>query len=65
MEFADAPPLCFIEGIDMGKLVDDPATVARHNLTFNLLQAAALSPQASLALVESVAHAYEHGEQHH
>ncbi|WP_328451178.1 helix-turn-helix transcriptional regulator [Streptomyces sp. NBC_00386] len=65
MEFPDAPPLCFIEGIDMGKLVDDPATVARHNLTFSLLQAAALSPQASLALVESVAHAYEHGDQHH
>ncbi|MFD6925611.1 Scr1 family TA system antitoxin-like transcriptional regulator [Streptomyces sp. NPDC059944] len=64
MEFTDAPPLCFVEGMDMGKLVDDPATVARHNLTFNLLQAAALAPQASLALVETVAHDYEHGEQH-
>lgn len=63
MEFMDAPPLCFVEGVDMGRLVDDPATVARHTLTFNLIQAAALAPQASLSLVESVAHDYEHGEQ--
>ncbi|MFF1682576.1 Scr1 family TA system antitoxin-like transcriptional regulator [Streptomyces sp. NPDC058256] len=64
MEFADAPPLCFVEGLDMGKLLDDPATVARNALTFSLLQAAALSPQDSLALIESVAQDYEHGEQH-
>lgn len=64
MEFEDAPPLSFVEGPDMGKLLDDPATVARHTLTFNLLQAAALSPQDSLALIESVAQDYEHGEQH-
>ncbi|MEU5630807.1 helix-turn-helix domain-containing protein [Streptomyces rishiriensis] len=63
MEFADAPPLCFVEGLDMGKLVDDPATVVRHTLTFNLLQAAALSPQDSLVLIESVAQDYEHGTQ--
>ncbi|MER6787577.1 helix-turn-helix transcriptional regulator [Streptomyces sp. NPDC000658] len=63
MEFADAPPLCFVEGLDMGKLVDDPATVARHTLTFNLLQAAALSPHDSLVLIESVAQDYEHGTQ--
>ncbi|MGW6257892.1 helix-turn-helix domain-containing protein [Streptomyces sp. NPDC055085] len=64
MEFEDAPPLCFVEGMDMGKLVDDPAAVARHSLTFSLLQATALAPQASLALLETVAHDYVHGEQH-
>ncbi|MFD5819988.1 Scr1 family TA system antitoxin-like transcriptional regulator [Streptomyces sp. NPDC127038] len=64
MEFEDAPPLSFVEGPDMGKLLDDPATVARHGLTFNLLQAAALSPHESLALIESVAQDYEHGDQH-
>ncbi|GAA3864575.1 helix-turn-helix transcriptional regulator [Streptomyces lacrimifluminis] len=64
MEFDDAPPLSFVEGPNMGKLLDDPATVARHTLTFNLLQAAALSPQDSLALIESVAQDYEHGEEH-
>ncbi|MEV0316954.1 helix-turn-helix transcriptional regulator [Streptomyces sp. NPDC050658] len=64
MEFEDAPPLSFVEGPNMGKLLDDPATVARHTLLFNLLQAAALSPRDSLALVDSVAQDYEHGEQH-
>jgi transcriptional regulator with XRE-family HTH domain len=64
MEFEDAPPLSFVEAPDMGKLLDDPATVIRHILMFNLLQAAALSPQDSLALIESVAQDYEHGEQH-
>jgi hypothetical protein len=47
----------------MGKLLDDPATVSRHVLTFNLLQASALSPHESLALIQSVAEDYEHGEQ--
>ncbi|MGW2618563.1 helix-turn-helix domain-containing protein [Streptomyces sp. NPDC001500] len=64
MEFEDAPPLSFVEGPDMGKLLDDPATVARHTLTFSLLQAAALAPCDSLVLLESVAQDYEHGEQH-
>ncbi|MEU9186895.1 helix-turn-helix transcriptional regulator [Streptomyces sp. NPDC048484] len=64
MAFADAPPLCFVEGLDMGKLLDDPAAIARHTLTFSLLQAAALPPQDSLALVESVAQDYEHEDQH-
>jgi transcriptional regulator with XRE-family HTH domain len=64
MEFEDAPALSFVEGPDMGKLLDDPATVSRHTLTFSLLQAAALAPQDSLALLESVAQDYEHGEQH-
>ena len=59
MEFEDAPPLSFVEGLGHGKLLDDPATVARHNLTFDLLQAAALSPQDSLALIESVAQDYD------
>ncbi|MFJ8798160.1 Scr1 family TA system antitoxin-like transcriptional regulator [Streptomyces sp. NPDC102487] len=63
MEFEDAPPLSFVDGPNMGKLLDDPATVARHSLTFNLLQASALSLQDSLALIESVAEDYEHGEQ--
>ncbi|MEV8317215.1 helix-turn-helix transcriptional regulator [Streptomyces sp. NPDC059900] len=63
MEFTDAPPLSFVEGPNMGKLLDDPATVAHHVLMFNLLQAAALPSKLSLALIESVAQDYEHGEQ--
>ncbi|MGV9786946.1 helix-turn-helix domain-containing protein [Streptomyces sp. NPDC003435] len=60
MEFPDGPPLCFLEGLDTGKLVDDPATVARHALTFTLLQTTALSPAHSLDLIEAVAQDYEH-----
>ncbi|WAU85741.1 helix-turn-helix transcriptional regulator [Streptomyces sp. Qhu-G9] len=64
MEFADAPPLCFVEALDTGKLLDDPAAVARNSLTFSLLQAAALPPEDSLTFIESVAQNYEHGDQH-
>ncbi|THC40580.1 helix-turn-helix transcriptional regulator [Streptomyces sp. A1499] len=64
MEFAEAPLLCFVEGLDTGRLIDDPATTARHSMTFSLLQALGLSPRDSLALVESVAHDYAHEEQH-
>ena len=64
MDFEDAPSLSFVEGPDIGKLLDDPATVKRHTLTFNLLQASAHSPQDSLALIESVAQDYGHGEEH-
>ncbi|CAM5447578.1 XRE family transcriptional regulator OS=Streptomyces alboniger OX=132473 GN=CP975_15800 PE=4 SV=1 [Streptomyces alboniger] len=64
MEFRDAPPLSFVEAPDLGKLLDDPATVARHSLMLNYLQAAALSPRESLALIDSVAQDYEHGQQH-
>ncbi|MDX3385097.1 helix-turn-helix transcriptional regulator [Streptomyces niveiscabiei] len=64
MEFEDAPPLSFIEATGMGHLIDDPATVTRHTLMFNLLVASALPPQDSLALIESVAEDYAHEEQH-
>uniref|UniRef100_A0AAU2A4X6 Helix-turn-helix transcriptional regulator n=1 Tax=Streptomyces sp. NBC_00093 TaxID=2975649 RepID=A0AAU2A4X6_9ACTN len=64
MYFPDAPPLAYVEGVNMGQLLDDPATVARHELTFDLLRASALSPKDSLALIEAVAQDYEHEEQH-
>ncbi|MFJ3304523.1 Scr1 family TA system antitoxin-like transcriptional regulator [Streptomyces sp. NPDC086549] len=62
MEFDDAPPLSFVEAPDMGKLLDDPATVARHTRMFKLLVAASLTPADSLVLIESVAQDYEHEE---
>ncbi|MCZ4511805.1 helix-turn-helix transcriptional regulator [Streptomyces sp. ActVer] len=64
MDFEDAPTLAFVEGPSTGHLEDDPATVARHQLTHDLLKGTALSPQESLALIESVAQDYEHGEEH-
>ncbi|MEN8649358.1 helix-turn-helix transcriptional regulator [Streptomyces sp. 21So2-11] len=63
MAFADAPPLAYIQGLGTGQLQDDPATVARYELTYDLIAASALSPEASLALIEAVAEDYAHEEQ--
>lgn len=60
MAFADAPPLAFVDGLGIGRLEDDPATVARHELTYDLVGASAHSPQESLALIQSAAEDYAH-----
>ena len=62
MDFEDAPPLVYFEGPGIGRLEDDPATVRRHRLTYDLLTASALSPENSLALIETVAQDYAHEE---
>ncbi|MFF2124955.1 Scr1 family TA system antitoxin-like transcriptional regulator [Streptomyces olivochromogenes] len=36
LDFQEAPPLAFIEGPSIGRLEDDPATVTRHQLTYDL-----------------------------
>jgi transcriptional regulator with XRE-family HTH domain len=55
MEFEDAPPTAYTEGVFSGNLLDNPAVVKRVQATYDLLRAAALSPEASLSLVESAA----------
>ncbi|MGP3687676.1 helix-turn-helix domain-containing protein [Streptomyces sp. IBSNAI002] len=62
MSFEDAPPLAYVTGMGTGRLLDDPATVAHHTLTYDLLTASALSPTQSLALIESTAEDYSHDE---
>ncbi|MDX3535751.1 helix-turn-helix transcriptional regulator [Streptomyces sp. MB09-01] len=62
MTFEDAPPLAYVQGNAIGVLLDDPATVARHSLTYDLLTASALSPTESLAMIESAAEDYEHDQ---
>ncbi|MET9699007.1 helix-turn-helix transcriptional regulator [Streptomyces sp. NPDC006529] len=62
MTFKDAPPLAYVQGMGTGQLFDDPATVAQHTRTYDLLTATALSPRESLALIESVAEDYEHDQ---
>ncbi|GAB7033621.1 helix-turn-helix transcriptional regulator [Streptomyces sp. NPDC021749] len=59
MEFEDAPPTAYTEAVYSGNLLDDPAVVKRVQQDYDLLRAAALSPEASLALIESMAEDYK------
>ncbi|OIK24759.1 helix-turn-helix domain-containing protein [Streptomyces malaysiense] len=58
MEFEDAPPTVYTEGVSSGSLLDEPAVAKRKWASYDLLRAAALSPEASLALLESAAEDY-------
>lgn len=64
MNFGNAPPLAYFEGVGMGRLEDDPSTVHYQRHTYDLLSACALPPQNSLALIESMAQDYAHEERH-
>ncbi|MFF3835239.1 helix-turn-helix domain-containing protein [Streptomyces sp. NPDC002458] len=63
MSFAAAPPLAYLQGLGTGQLRDDPVTVGQYELTYDLVVASALSPEASLALIEAVAEDYDHEAQ--
>ncbi|MHB9850993.1 helix-turn-helix domain-containing protein [Streptomyces krungchingensis] len=55
MEFEEAPPTAYTEAVYSGTLLDDPALVKRVRGAYDLLRAAALPREASLALIESAA----------
>ncbi|MFI2290127.1 helix-turn-helix domain-containing protein [Streptomyces niveus] len=63
MSFSDAPPLVYLQSMGSGQLLDDPASVARYELTYDLLGANALSLRESLALIEQLAEDYDHEAQ--
>ncbi|WP_037854561.1 helix-turn-helix domain-containing protein [Streptomyces sp. NRRL S-340] len=58
MEFEDAPPTVYTEGVLSGNLLDEPAVVKRVRTDYDLLRAAALPPEASLAMIEAAAEDY-------
>ncbi|MFI9051835.1 helix-turn-helix domain-containing protein [Streptomyces sp. NPDC053427] len=63
MTFSDAPPLVYTEGLHSGQLIDYPPHVTRYRESYDLLRAAALPPEASLAMVEEAARGYRHEAQ--
>ncbi|MET9953960.1 helix-turn-helix transcriptional regulator [Streptomyces sp. NPDC006339] len=58
MEFEDQPPTAYTETEFSGTLLDDPAVVKQAQRAYDLLRVATLSPEASLALIESAAEDY-------
>lgn len=62
MDFAGAPPLVYLEGVGTGRVDDDPATVGRYRLYYELLMISALSPTKSLSMIEELAQNYAHGD---
>ncbi|MCX5587334.1 Scr1 family TA system antitoxin-like transcriptional regulator [Streptomyces erythrochromogenes] len=58
MQFADSPDVTYSEGPCVGQLYDEVDLVRRHWQRYDLTRAAALSPEVSLARIESAAEEY-------
>jgi hypothetical protein len=62
MIFPDAPPLVYTESPYSGDTIDEPALVKQYRKAYDQLRAAALPPQASLAMIEEAAEDYRNGK---
>lgn len=59
MRFADAPPVAYVEGVQTGRVLDDPSVVDKCQSAYDLALGDALSAQESLALIAEVVETYE------
>lgn len=62
MTFPDAPPLIYTEAQYSGDTIDDPALVKQYRKAYDRLRAAALPPEASLAMIEEAAEDVRNGK---
>ncbi|MFD4700101.1 helix-turn-helix domain-containing protein [Streptomyces niveus] len=63
LSFEDAAPIAYVEGLNTGNLMDDPALVSKCQAAYDLALSDALPLRESLALVRAVAEEHEHGQQ--
>ncbi|MBE9500319.1 helix-turn-helix transcriptional regulator [Streptomyces sp. GKU 257-1] len=62
MTFPDAPPMVYTESLHSGDTIDEPALVKEYRRSYDLLRAAALPPEASLAMIQTAAEGFRDGE---
>ena len=62
MTFPDAPPVAYTEGVHSGQLIDYPGLVKDYRRSYDLLRAAALPPEVSLARLRDAAEDYRNGK---
>ncbi|MEU9980499.1 helix-turn-helix transcriptional regulator [Streptomyces sp. NPDC050856] len=58
MQFPDAPPVMYTEGMYSGQVIDDQEVVAQYQGAYERLRAAALPPKDSLKMIEDAAEGF-------
>ncbi|WP_030561120.1 helix-turn-helix domain-containing protein [Streptomyces aureocirculatus] len=61
--FGDLPPVAYVEGLNTGRVLENPGVVRSCQALYDHALGDALSHHDSLALISSVADDYEHAEQ--
>ncbi|MFE9778630.1 Scr1 family TA system antitoxin-like transcriptional regulator [Streptomyces sp. NPDC005775] len=62
LDFADAAPLAYVEGLRTGNLMDDPTLVAACQASYTLALSEAASQRNSVGLVRAIAEEHEHAQ---